>query len=343
MKKSNTNEIQSIAQLPVGFYRKSVAVGNLVYALEERGIVFVSSDAGVTWKEFSKISGSVVCNDFSVSGDIIFVASTNGDVYKLDKNQWTTVKVKDSLNLTTIRFIDNDNGFVCGSFGKIYYTTNSGSTWQESTTPSYAMITDVYMTSTKEAFACGFDGELYKTSNKGASWTKFNTASLNENVVTIAMHDNMRWGVAATSNGNLIYTDDAFKTWKTIYNFGGLITDIIIQGTEFIAVGQYSLLLKGAFLPTSVEETIEKTTIRVYPNPSSGEFTFIIPNNEQLELSLSVFDNLGKKVQDLLTNEQIPIGEFKYNFDASRLMTGVYRLNVKQANSEMNLPIIVIR
>lgn len=344
VKKTGASSLANLSPLPSGFYRKSIAVGNTVYALEEKGTVLASSDNGVSWNEYAKISGNVVCNDFAITDNVLFVGCTNGDIHRYDNSQWTVKKVKDSLNLTTLRFFDKDFGFVCASFGKMYFTTNSGNTWTESSTPSTVMITDADVTSVNIAFACGFKGEIFKTTDKGASWVKTNDNSVNENLVALKMHENMMWGIASTSNGRLIYTVDAFKTWKTFYDYGGLITDISIKGNEFIAVGQHSLIAVGNMVSLAVEEPEIDNSIRIYPNPSTGAFTLLIEKTDiSSDISLSVIDNLGNEKLKLVDRENMRMGEYSFDLQSSNLPSGKYVVQLKSGKLRINQPLVIIR
>ncbi|MBI3259111.1 MAG: hypothetical protein HYZ54_06535 [Ignavibacteriae bacterium] len=344
IKKSATNLLEDLSPLPSGFYRKSILVGNSIYALEEKGTILVSDDNGATWKEHVKISGSVVCNDFAIADNILFVACTNGDMYRYGNSQWTVKKIKDSLNLTTLRFFDKDFGFVCGSFGKIYFTTNSGNTWTESSTPSTVMITDADVHAGNIAFACGFKGEIFKTTDKGASWVKTNDNSVNENLTAIKMHSNTLSGIAATSTGKLIYTENAFKTWKIIFEFRGLIMDISITGDEFLAVGQHSLIAGGKLAPVSVEETITGNSIKIYPNPSTGAFTLSIQDTDVSSgISLSIIDNLGIEKLKLVDKENLKKSEYNFDVHSSNLPSGKYAVLLKSGKLMVAQPLVIIR
>ena len=94
-------------------------------------------------------------------------------------SNWTNYLFRDTnLFLNTIYFTDFQNGYMAGSEGKIYYTSNSGSEWIRSTVDS-ALITafpveKIKFVNAMTGFAAGgaFDiaGMIWKTTNKGRSW-----------------------------------------------------------------------------------------------------------------------------------------------------------------------------
>ncbi|MDT3739531.1 MAG: YCF48-related protein [Candidatus Kapabacteria bacterium] len=340
-----TNDMLDLSILPSGFYRKSLAVGNSIYALEETGKIYISSDVGSTWELKTQIPGSQICNDFSFRDDFIFAACTNGEVLKYNNTAWTAMKVQDSLNLTTIRFFDNNNGFVCGSLGKIYFTTNSGSSWAPASTPSTAMITDAVVLNSDVAFACGFKGEFFMTSDKGATWEAASDNSANDNILTLDIHPDMMRGIAGTASGKLLYTDDAFRTWNTIYDYGHLITDVSIYGNNFIAAGQNALVLRGELLPLSVEETNDGSIIMIHPNPGSGRFTLTISNNGQSPLI--TFNNPVIEITDIsgkiVYEKKVPELNDKSAsiIDLGNMPSGVYLLNLKSESKTYSKKLII--
>lgn len=80
--------------------------------------------------------------------------------------------------MNTIYFLDTLNGFTGGSDGKIYYTSNSGSLWTQSTVDSGLSFTfpveDIKFYNPLTGFAAGgaFDiaGMIWKTTNGGLTW-----------------------------------------------------------------------------------------------------------------------------------------------------------------------------
>jgi hypothetical protein len=84
------------------------------------------------------------------------------------------------------------------------------------------------------------------------------------------------------------------------------------------------------FIPVKYE------VMQNYPNPFNPTTTiqYSIPSNSKnrlLNVNLSVYDILGKKVKTLV-NEVKPSGEYIINFDASGLSSGVYYYQIKTEN-----------
>ncbi|GAB5408227.1 MAG: hypothetical protein BalsKO_05920 [Balneolaceae bacterium] len=80
-------------------------------------------------------------------------------------------------------------------------------------------------------------------------------------------------------------------------------------------------------LPVSNEETEEVpsaiTLHQNYPNPFNPTTTISFELNQPSEVTLTVFDALGRTVTTLV-NEQKSTGSYSVNFDASNLSSGIY-------------------
>ena len=61
-----------------------------------------------------------------------------------------------------------------------------------------------------------------------------------------------------------------------------------------------------------------------YPNPTSGRTQLPFSLKKSAVVSLAVFDNMGRRVTDLLHNETRPAGQYTAELDAARLAPGLY-------------------
>ena len=79
---------------------------------------------------------------------------------------------------------------------------------------------------------------------------------------------------------------------------------------------------------TVVLPKLEKSTIKVFPNPSSGSFTASFYLNQPDLISAALFDINGKRVQEVFTNEKFRSGEVSFNIENAALPDGIYFLKV---------------
>ncbi|MFY0685451.1 MAG: T9SS type A sorting domain-containing protein, partial [Balneola sp.] len=80
-----------------------------------------------------------------------------------------------------------------------------------------------------------------------------------------------------------------------------------------------------------------------YPNPfnPSTSIAFGLPASGNV--TLEVFDLLGRKVATLLHNENRTAGRHTINFDASSLSSGMYIYRLKAGNSVVTKKLTLIK
>ncbi|HLA99751.1 MAG TPA: T9SS type A sorting domain-containing protein, partial [Bacteroidota bacterium] len=61
-----------------------------------------------------------------------------------------------------------------------------------------------------------------------------------------------------------------------------------------------------------------------YPNPFNPTTTIRFSIEEPSAVSLKIFSMLGEEVQTLVGHEMLDEGSWDYDFDASRLSSGIY-------------------
>ena len=93
-------------------------------------------------------------------------------------------------------------------------------------------------------------------------------------------------------------------------------------------------LWKVNYVPTNVESKSKNITFKLnqnYPNPFNPTTTITYSISEQANISLKIFDVLGKEVKVLL-NERKPKGSYRIEFDASTLPSGIYFYRLQSGN-----------
>jgi len=108
-----------------------------------------------------------------------------------------------------------------------------------------------------------------------------------------------------------------------------------VQDTETLEIHQAVRLTMQPFDPTSTFNQAE-TPIRVFPNPSAGQFRVILPGNERTS-SLSIFTLGGKKVyhSENLTSEHM--------LDLGHLPQGIYILREQSGQNIQHQKISIVK
>ncbi len=279
-----------------------------------------------------------------IGGNWLLKKSTNGGVNWID---WATVP-------TTITGGWNNSFFMLGSniwFGTntttIMYSSNMGANWSTQTTPSANQYA-IWFNDASNGLA--LYTSLYKTTNGGVNWS-----TLTSPVVTAGA------GIAGTGTNWWVTTQDATPAvffssnnganWTTQYTApttGGVFrhltkarTGNTLWGVRSLGgISRYGETIVGV-TPIGTVTPTSYSLSQNYPNPfnPTTKINFSIPKSGMV--SLKVYDILGKEVSTLV-NQNISAGTYTYEFDASRLSSGIYfyRLNVNGFNEVKKMSLI---
>lgn len=120
------------------------------------------------------------------------------------------------------------------------------------------------------------------------------------------------------------------------YAAGGPYTVTLIASSPCGAdTVMQTLGLVGAGEPALLE------TCRVYPNPNEGVFSVEIKGAPQPELELSLFDPLGR----LIDQQRVAFasGNLRHNFGHAGLAPGAYQLRIGAGHETRNLKVMILR
>jgi len=187
-----------------------------------------------------------------------------------------------SQGLNSIHTPDGINVIAVGNAGKIYRSSNAGSTWSSYTNGTdnlksvYSFgndvwigadngniykttklnsaiatynvgaaitINSVYFVNSNLGFACGNGGSIYKTVNGGLSWLPSNNGTLPANLNSISFLDENK-GIAAGNNGNYYTTVNSGANWtvETPVTTRNLL-DVKYYSDGIIIVGEYGVII----------------------------------------------------------------------------------------------------
>jgi len=99
---------------------------------------------------------------------------------------------------------------------------------------------------------------------------------------------------------------------------------------------------------TDIEDFAQNTmprefALRNYPNPFNPETNIQITLPRRSQVSLDIFDVLGKKVVTLIEQKTMPAGIHVFKFDASNLSSGIYIYRLKTESMSLTKRMIFVR
>jgi photosystem II stability/assembly factor-like uncharacterized protein len=269
-------------------------------------------------------TGWVVGGDFSL--EKIF-KTTNGGT------NWTPQTSGTANKMFSVYFINDNTGWSVGgpSSPKIIKTTNGGDNWLlQSTTVNTPLYSVMFADENTGWAVAGYLGgeTIIKTSNGGANWfsqTSNDTRYLRECYVI-----SQTKAIAVGQGGKVIMTTNGGDNW-TVQVTGSSVelwSIDFVNDTVGYAIGN-NVVLKttngGITFVGGENENVptEYELYQNYPNPFNPitHFGFRIANFGLVKLKIN--DISGKEI-DVVVNKNLSAGEYKIDFDASHLASGVY-------------------
>ncbi len=140
-------------------------------------------------------------------------------------------------------------------------------------------------------------------------------------------------------NGNLIYTDEYAGTYFGDDIFAAIDVDalryIYVTGTTSSAAGNNDYITIKYAMPgiSSLAEEDEQHALRIYPNPSNGNFQLLVDGKAVDKGDLFIYDVQGNLIQS---------GEIKtHSHSFKQLSSGLYLLRYADKTFECTNKIVV--
>ncbi|MBN8570617.1 MAG: T9SS type A sorting domain-containing protein [Ignavibacteria bacterium] len=188
-----------------------------------------------------------------------------------------------------ITFINNFTGFVVGSRGTAYKTTNFGVTWDSM--GFISQNTDFIRSSAFANDSIGYAGggnQIFKTTNSGRSWKLQNVSGTGFLPDVFCYSDSIVWVVG--NPGHIWFTSKG---------------------------GQTSINQISENIPESFKLS------QNYPNPFNPSTTIKFSIKEKSNYKLEIYNPLGKLISELF-NKELSAGEYEYKFDGVSFTSGIY-------------------
>ena len=146
-----------------------------------KGTVLRTSDGGRTWSIISTLKSGDPGWRFRLPSKLVFTDQLHGWIietfsawYTFDGGvNWTEVTpsaLKGRGQPVCEFFLNSLKGWICSSKGPLFFTADSGKTWQSQTFPGNTNVQDVTFVDEKTGWLIGNDGQLYNTKDGGKSW-----------------------------------------------------------------------------------------------------------------------------------------------------------------------------
>jgi len=240
-----------------------------------------------------KNEGWFVGTPSTVSEVTIVHTTDGGETFDVQTNP-----MDPDVKLNCVSFADNQHGIAVGNAGTILYTSDGGQNWEERTF-NFNLWWSVYLTQSGKAWAVGEKGSIIYSTDWGYTWTAQESGVSCMLWEVIFVNDDEGWiaGGGIGQPGVILHTTT-----------GGVITDV------------------------KDDNIIRKFELyQNYPNPFNPVTVIKYEIQSENYIALKVYDALGNEVAVIVDEEQAA-GNYKYEFNAEKLSSGVYYYKLKSGD-----------
>lgn len=300
------------------------AVGSVDDYYNMYGIVFRSTDHGITWNPV--LHRQVSQMEFNQSNDI-FIISENELLRSLDNGiNWTTLNTQQSCFRPSALAISNNEAIYVSSDTcetAVYVSTDNGDTWSDAGSDLLTNVIQLATNTQGEVFALTQASELFTSPDNGSTWQEINSLpSTQITDIQIDYHDNL---FLATELGIYTSTDNG-ASWspmnEDIENPAVSTIHISLTGYLYSGYSEGQLLRMDLYVGTT---NLNSAEIHLFPNPARAQFHLDYPgySNASGETIAGIYTIQGTLVSSF------PVTSPSEDIDITGLSGGIYfiRLN----------------
>ena len=204
----------------------SVVDANFAVAAGFDGVVYKTSDRGVTWQSigYPNLPGEYFISDVKfIDHNLGYVVGNRPNIpqglFRTTDGGASWTPIFPNLGYS-IDFTDANHGWVLSASGFGYRTTNGGGTWQQMLLPNHGFTpttTKIDFVNQNVGWAVGWDGYAAHTTNGGNTWQLQNIAPSTHVILGLHVSSEMEaFAVGASSSGGsgtFYHTSNAGATW----------------------------------------------------------------------------------------------------------------------------------
>jgi photosystem II stability/assembly factor-like uncharacterized protein len=195
----------------------------------------------------------------------------NGSYLKTTNSgiSWNTFSTGSLKFITSFFFLDENNGYGVGQSGRVFKTTNAGSSWLI-TSPAESILRNVYFVDSQNGYAVGDFSTVIKTTNGGETW--FNqTVPLSNSYLTGVMFVNGKGYISVMGNTNLLITTNNGTNWTDGKIRGGSIIGSAIDFKDLKGYLAGYEIVPGTYHPLIFKTSNNGETWNEYTIGSRGQ------------------------------------------------------------------------
>jgi len=342
---------------------QSSLIGKIVYGMADDGTdLFAatgegasrSTDHGLSWISASQGLTSDA-NSFVFLNNKVFAATEHGVYVSSNEgaNWFRTSQNPETFDVTAITVSDTNLIVGCWAGGNtrhIHYgikrSSDQGVNWFSPDSGFSVNYISTLLTQGKNIFA-GTDQGIYRSINRGRTWVPINSGLHSKWVNSLIVSGTSIF--AGTFGGVFVSTNNGIE-WKQI-NTGltdTTVASLVVSG-EYLYAGTEQ---QGVFrrpLSELVDVKDSRSSLpkefslhQNYPNPFNPTTTINYSIPKSSSVTIKVYDLLGREISTLV-NEKKPVGNYSVQFNASKLVSGVYFYRLQAGDFTQTKKLILLK
>ena len=327
-----------------------------VYACTDIG-VYLTTNSGENWTKKNNGLTNLFVHCIAVNDSDVFAGTYGNGIFysKNNGDSWTQLKsnLPENLFVSLIAIFPNKLGnksLIVGTNNGVFLSMDYGTSWTKINNgldTNYVMtviITNSDMLGNSEIFLSTKGQGIVYTSDEGSNWSQTNAGLPSNYIYSLAAVPQSKGRISLFAgvyySGIYLSTDNGIN-WHQINEY--LPTDnyltllIIKDGYIFTAINGTSIWKRPlSELITDVKDKIKYiaksfTLEQNFPNPINPTTTINYSVPKTSIVSIKVYDVLGREVETLVNGEKSQ-GNYKIEFNASRLASGMYIYRMQAAD-----------
>lgn len=202
-----------------------------------QGTILSTIDNGINWLAQNSGTTEDLQAIHMINSSVGYAVGKNGKISKYNGTNWTAVNTGESMDVFGVYFLNANSGWAVGDWGRLYYTSNGGSSWTNQNTNGFAAYkyNDIQMLDASTGWAVGTGGRIVKFN--GSIWNPQTSGTTTE---LLGVHFlNSTFGFAVGKNSTILFYNGT--SWISqnsgLGNSNDNIYDVhIISPTEAYAV-----------------------------------------------------------------------------------------------------------
>ena len=274
------------------------------------------------------------------------------DEFRLSDNDWDTFYEYDSITeygdktgmVALIRTPQKSSLLVGGKAGLLLRSEDAGVSWSRSQLTSDPDLNiHAFILNTNNSILAATSKGFYLSEDDGYLWEKINTNNIGDVCINSVLAD--RQGTILADGGYI--SNDNGKTWQSIAQPPAPVISTTFDSEGVPYVGTLGLGVFKGSRPLSTSSDIPPTHLTsidtsVFPNPTiNGQIEVKIKVPELTNISIEVFDTLGRKQQTLYNNILMG-GLHNLSFSISKIASGQYIVRIKAGEYQFRHSLLVI-